>query len=130
MILLICHACKAVMPSGCGVPGVGDGELRAFMVEYLEGMNGVSKVGLVLGALLFVLCPVITIGVPLPSFLLPRPWLNRYANRVVSHPVYLIRQGVTVLKMVSGLCWGKDPEVRRALNLDPYPDDPRSWRAS
>ena len=130
MIWMICHAAGAVMPRGRGIPGVRDTDLRAFLKEYLAGMNTVSKVGLYLGALVFVLCPIVTIGVPLPSFLLPQSLLDRYTNRVLGHRFYLIRQAVTVLKMVSGLCWGRDPAVRRELNLEPYPEDPRTWRST
>lgn len=115
------------MPAVDGFPGVGDTELDTFIRGYLSDMNLLSTLGLRLGALLFVLAPVITIGVPLPSFLLPSKWLDTYADRIVHHPIYLVRQGISVLKMVAGLCWGADPAVRVRLNLDPYPADPGTW---
>jgi hypothetical protein len=127
MVWLINHASRALMPPMPGIPGVDKVYGQAFVRQYLSEMDGLSRVGLVLGTLLFVVCPIITIGVPLPSFLLPAAWLDRYANRIVAHPVYLIRQGVSVLKMVAGLSWGSDPQVRRALNLEPYPQDPQTW---
>jgi hypothetical protein len=116
-----------MMPAIDGLPGVGDTEIDGFIRAYFREMNILSTSGLVLGTLLFVLAPVVTIGVPLPSFLLPAKWLDAYADRVVAHPVYLIRQGISVLKMVAGLCWGADPAVRRRLNLQPYPADPGTW---
>ena len=115
------------MPAVDGLPGLGDTKLEPFIRAYLREMDMLSTTGLVLGALLFVLAPVITIGVPLPSFLLPAKWLDSYSNRVVGHPIYLVRQGISVLKMVACLCWGADPMVRKRLNLDPYPADPGTW---
>jgi len=106
---------------------VQDTELDRFARAYLREMNLLSTTGLMLGALLFALAPVLTIGVPLPSFLLPAGLLDKYANKVVAHPVYLIRQGISVLKMFAGLCWGADPAVRQRLNLQPYPPDPGTW---
>jgi hypothetical protein len=115
------------MPAVDGLPGVGDTNIESFVRGYLREMNLLSTLGLRLGALLFVLAPVITIGVPLPSFLLPGKWLDAYADRIVRHPIYLVRQGISVLKMVAGLCWGADPAVRETLNLEPYPADPGTW---
>ena len=118
---------RAFMPGIDGLCGVADTEIESFIRSYLREMDSLSATGLVLGALLFVLAPVVTVGIPLPSFLLPQKWLDVYANRVASHPVYLIRQGIVVLKMAAGLCWGADPVVRRQLSLEPYPADPGTW---
>ena len=118
---------RALVPGGEGLCGLAETELDTFLRSYFREMDGISTGGLLLGTLLFVLAPVVTIGVPLPSFLLPEKWLDTHANRIAAHPIYLVRQGILVLKMVAGLCWGADPTVRRQLGLEPYPPDPGTW---
>ena len=37
---------------------------------------------------------------------------DRYAHAVSSHPLYLVRQLIFLVKFAGGLCWGRDPAVR------------------
>jgi fumarate reductase subunit D len=86
--------------------------------------------GLVLGAIVFAITPLITIGVPLPAFFLPKGLLNRHAERILSHPVYLLRQSALLVRLSAGMCWGADAAVRGRFNLPPYGPDPGTFRTS
>lgn len=129
MIWLIRSAMCAFFPRAEGLPGVADVGIDAFLERFREETSRLMWVGLVLGAVVFAITPLFTIGVPLPSFLLPKRALDRHANKIASHPVYVLRQAVFLVKMVGGLCWGSHPDVRRIMELPPYPPDPGTFRA-
>lgn len=125
---LIRHALTSLMPPIDGLPGLIDTDLDTFLDRYRRESSWLIWLGLVGGTAVYVLSPLITIGIPLPSFLLSEAQRNRHSSRVVRHPVYLVRQAVFLLKMTAGLCWGSSPVVRRVMNMDPYAADPGSWR--
>lgn len=129
MIWLIRRAMCAFFPRTASLPGVADVGIDAFLEQYRREASRLLWVGLVLGAVVFTLTPLFTIGVPLPAFLLPRRALDRHANKIASHRVYLLRQSVFLVKMIGGLCWGSHPDVRRLMALPPYPPDPGTFRA-
>src|SRR5262245_34544426 len=119
---------RALYPRSEHVPGVADTGIEEFLRRYRRESGLLVWIGLVLGTIVFTLSPLITIGVPLPSFLLPRRALDRHACAVAGHRFYLVRQTVFLVKLVAGLCWGADPEVRKRLALPAYPADPGTWR--
>lgn len=123
-------ALKAVFPSGGALPGIAETDLDGFLERLRAEAPPMVVLGLEAGAILFTFSPLITIGVPLPAFLLPPRLLELHANRLTSHPIYIVRQLMVALKTFAGLCWGADPEVRRAFNLTPYIADPGSWKES
>jgi hypothetical protein len=128
MIWLVRSAMCALFPRSASMPGIADTGIDAFLRQYRRECTRLLWSGLVLGAVVFTLAPVITIGVPLPSFLLPRRALDRYARKVTAHPLYLVRQTVFLVKMVAGLCWGSHPDVRKRYALPAYAPDPGTWR--
>src|SRR5262245_48601711 len=119
---------RALYPRSGDVPGIADTGIVEFLSRYRRECSTLVWTGLVLGTFVFTLTPLITIGVPLPSFLLPRRALDRHACAAASHRLYLVRQTVFLVKLVAGLCWGADPEVRKRLALPAYPADPGTWR--
>ncbi len=129
MTFLIRAAMCAVYPRTEHLPGVADADLDGFLRRYRREASALLWAGLVLGAVVFTITPLFTVGWPLPSLLLPRRVLDRHAERVMGHRVYLLRQSVFLLKMVAGLCWGSHPAVRKIWALPPYPADPGTWRA-
>ena len=52
----------------------------------------------------------------------------RHVDLVGSTENYQLRQLMFLLKMVAGMAWGQSPEVRQAMGLSPYPEDPGTWR--
>jgi hypothetical protein len=128
LIWLIKHAMRAMMPRTDRLPGIADTDLDGF----LRGMRHDSDLlywsGLVLGAVIFSLTPLLTLGIPLPTFLLPAKVVERHADRLLSHRSYLLRQGVLLVRLSAGLCWGKDERVRACFALAPYAHDPGTFR--
>jgi fumarate reductase subunit D len=130
VIWLIKSAMCAMMPRTEKLPGIEDTDLDGFLRKLRADAEPLYWLGLVVGAVVFAITPLITIGVPLPSFLLPRKLLDKHSDRVLAHPSYLIRQGVFLVRLSAGLCWGADPKVRALFALQPYPADPGSFRTS
>src|SRR5262249_550140 len=130
----ILSAMRALYPRGPSdprthdLPGVEDTGIAAFLEQYRKESTALLWAGLVLGALVFTLTPLMTVWIPLPSFLLPRKVLDRHAYRVATHRLYLVRQPIVLLKMVAGLCWGSHPKIRERWHLPAYAADPGTWR--
>ena len=87
------------------------------------------RVGLTLSSIVFIVSPLITLGIPLPVFFLSRSLKEKHANKLASHPIYLIRQTVLLLRLVAGLC-GEHPAVRKAMGMAPLGPDPGTFRGS
>lgn len=128
VLWLIRSAMTALYPRAAGLPGVADTELDAFLLRFRREAPALMWLGLCLGAVVFALTPVLTVGRPLPSFWLSERARDRHANKIASHPLYLLRQTVFLLKMVAGMCWAEHPAVRARLHLAPYPSDPGTFR--
>lgn len=118
----------ALYPGSETLPAVADLDVDGYLDRFRKDAVFPLRAGIVLAALIFALTPIITLGIPLPSFLLPRRLLDKHAHKVVGHSFYLVRQPVFILKMVAGMCWGEHPKVRECFHLAPYPADPRTRR--
>lgn len=129
-MLLWCirSAVSDVMPGDAGLPGVVDAGWDTFIARFRREANGPMWLGLVVGTVVYVSTPLITVGWPLPSFWLPREVRDRHAYRILTHRVYLVRQAAFLLKFVAGICWGGDPAVREAIGMRAYGPDPDGWR--
>ena len=130
MIWLIAFAMRAMMPRTAQLPGIADTDLNGFLRRMRQDAEPLYWVGLVAGAVLFTLTPLLTLGIPLPAFCLPKKLLEKHANKLLSHPSYMLRQGVFLVRLSAGMCWGADPAVRARFALSPYPPDPGSFRTS
>jgi hypothetical protein len=125
---LIKFAMCAIMPRTEALPGIEDTDLDGFLRRLRVDAEPLYWLGLVVGGVVFAVTPLVTVGLPLPAFWLPRGLLERHADRLLSHPVYLLRQAVFLVRLSAGLCWGADPVVRSRLALAAYPADPGSFR--
>lgn len=130
LIWLIKTAMLDLMPPAAGMPGLGDTRLDEFLRRLQRETTGLVWLGLVLGALVWVSLPIVTVTLPLPSFWLPARQRELHAQRLTTTSIYLARQSVFLLKMYACMCWGQDPDVRQRLALAPYPEDPGSFRVS
>jgi hypothetical protein len=117
-----------LMPRTSALPGLADVEVTGFLRQMRRDAHSFYWLGLVLGALVYALTPLLTVGVPLPSFLLPRRLRQRHAQRVGELRPYALRQAVSLVRLSAGMCWGRDPQVRARFDLAPYPPDPGSFR--
>lgn len=127
---LMRSAMVSLMPATPDLPGVEDCDPDGFLQQLAEEAPFRLRLGIFAGALLFHALPLFVVFVPLPAFLLPAGLRDRYAMKVASHPLYLVRQLIFLVKFAGGLCWGRDPAVRARLALPAYPQDPGSWRTS
>lgn len=128
MIWLIKFAMLTMMPRTDSLPGIADTDVDGFLRRMRLDAEPVYWLGLVVGAIVFVLTPLLTVGVPLPAFFLPRKLLERHAERLVMHPVYVLRQAVFLVRLSAGMCWGADASVRACFALAPYGPDPGTFR--
>jgi hypothetical protein len=60
-----------------------------------------------------------------PLTRLDRPTRERALAALGDSNVYLLRQMLTLLKTMAGLCYGADPRVRQALGYPRQPDHPQ-----
>jgi hypothetical protein len=129
-IRLIKHAMHTMMPRAASLPGIADTDLDGFLRRMRVEADPFYWLGLLLGAWLFALTPLLTVFLPLPSFWLPKRLLDRHANRLLAHPVYLLRVGVNLVRLSAGMCWGADRDVRACFALPPFAPDPGTFRTS
>lgn len=130
MNALIRFAMCAMMPRTDTLPGIADTELDAFLVRLRRDSDPLYFLGLIAGAWVFTLSPLVTVYLPLPAFVLPQKLLERHTQRILVHRLYLLRQAVFLVRLSAGMCWGADPKVRALFDLPPYGPDPGTYRTS
>jgi|SRR5580658_9273028 hypothetical protein len=125
---LIKFAMCTIMPRTAALPGIVDTDIDGFLRRLRLDAEPLYWLGLVVGAVVFAATPVLTVGLPLPAFWLPHRLRARHAERLLSHPMYVLRQAVFLVRLSAGFCWGADPAVRARFALAPYAADPGSFR--
>jgi hypothetical protein len=130
MIWLVRAAIVMLYPRVGDWPGAEDCDIDAFLERFRRETSGLMWLGVVVGAIVFQLTPVVTIFVPLPASLLSKELGNRHAERIATSNVYLLRQAIFLVKLVAGLVWGGHPRVRERFALAAHPPDPGTWRTS
>lgn len=130
MFWLIKFAMCTMMPRTATLPGIADTDLDGFLRQLKRECDSLYWTGLVLGAILFALTPLVTIGIPLPAFFLSPGLRDKHANRMLAHPVYLVRQSAFLVRLSAGMCWGQSEGARAKFALPPYPPDPGTFRQS
>jgi hypothetical protein len=128
MIGFLCSVLDTMMPTVPGLKGVGESNLASFLRLFLRESPLFIRAGLYASAFVFVVSPVLTIYLPLPSFLLTKKMREKHAQRASAHSLYMLRQSMFFLKMVAGMCWGQGPEVRKKMGLEALEGDPGSFR--
>lgn len=128
MIWLMRSTMCDLLPGSEALPGLVDTDIRGFLALVQKESPPVIWLGLVSGAVVYALTPLLTVGIPLPSFWLPASARARHAERIPRTRFYLLRQSIVLLKMYATMCWGQDPVVRSRLALAAYPPDPGSFR--
>jgi hypothetical protein len=122
------NALMALYPRSGFLPGIAECNLDAFLRQFRREATPTLWLGLVIGALVFHLTPLLTVHRPIPAFLLSPRDRDRHARSISSTPIYLLRQAVMILKLVAGLCWAGHPAVRGRLGLKPYGRDPGTFQ--
>jgi hypothetical protein len=130
MIWLVHSTMSDLLPPHQGFPGVAQLGLKEFLLKLKQETTFLVWLGLVGGAVVYAITPILTVYIPLPSMFLPEKYRDLHADRICSSRFYLLRQTVFLLKMYACMCWGQAAEVRQQLNVMPYPEDPGTFRQS
>ncbi len=127
-VALLHDAVCAAFPSTARLPGLDRLDSRPFLREMLQHAPWVMWFGAIGSAIAWQLTPLLTIGLPLPAVLLSAGARARHASAMAGHRLYLVRMAMVMIKTVGGLYWGAAPEVRAALGLPTYGQDPATVR--
>jgi hypothetical protein len=125
---LVRFALVAFFPREGDLPGLADLGVDEKIAALRRDSTKLFWFGIVAAAFFFQIAPVLTVGIPLPAALLDEEQLDKHANRIATHPVYLIRQIIVLLKLMGGVFWAESPELRSFLHLPAYGDDPGTRR--
>ncbi len=118
----------AIFVSTDTLPGLDELDTAPRVAKMLREAPGSFTFVVYVSTLLFMVSPLITIGLPVPAFVLGRRQLDTHAYRLARHRIYLVRQSMLMLKTVGGLIWGGHPDVRAALDVPAYEADPGTFR--
>ncbi len=130
MLRMVAFSFRAMYPSTPQLPGLDHAHSTEMAQRIFVEASPTFRLGIVLGSLVFVLTPVLTLGLPLPAFLLSPEKLDLHAQRITSHRFYLVRQAIVLVKLGGGMAWATQPRVRDRLSLPALPPDPGTWRAA
>jgi hypothetical protein len=117
-----------MLPAGGVLPGLDTVDLDGFLRNFGRDAPFLMRLGLTLSVAVFVMATPITLGIPWPAIWLPKKLRATHAGRLANHRIYMLRQALTLLKMIAGMAWGQDPAIRTRVGLDPYDEDPGTWR--
>ena len=117
-----------ILPPGGPLPGLDQVDVDGFLVNFSRDAPFLMRLALFLSVMVYIFSTPITVFVPWPALWLPRGLRARHTARLATHPIYVVRQTMTMLKMVAGMAWGQDPAVRARLHLEAYEPDPATWR--
>ena len=126
---LIRKTMQDLYPASGELPGIEDTGLDTYLDKFKAEAPALMYTGLVAGSALYQLTPMLTVGKPLPAVLLSPELREQHAQKITSTSNYPLRQSIFLVKMVAGMCWGKDERVRRKMNMDAYEGDPGTWRS-
>lgn len=117
-----------IFPPNGALPGLESVDLDGFLVDFHGDAPLLMRIALSLSVVVFVLSTPLTLYLPWPSLWLPQGLRERHMSRLAQHPIYVVRQTMTMLKMIAGMAWGQDPAIRAHLELKTYEPDPATWR--
>jgi len=125
---LVRFALVAFFPRVDDLPGLADLDVDEKIAALRRESTLLFWTGIVAAAIFFQLTPILTVRRPVPAALLSAEKLDEHADKIATHPAYLVRQIIVLLKLMAGIFWGQSPEVRAYLHLPPYPADPGTRR--
>jgi hypothetical protein len=125
---LVRFAMVAFFPRVDDLPGLAELGVDDKIVTLRRESTALFWTGIVAAAVVFQISPILTVHRPWPAVFLSEEQLDTHAHKLATHPVYLLRQLILLLKLMGGAFWGQSPEVRAFLHLPAYPDDPGTRR--
>lgn len=128
MLRLTAWTLGVVFPSTPQLPGLDAIDCQPLLRNLSAQAPFTIRATMHLSVLLFCLTPILTLGIPLPAFLLSKAQVDRHAQKLSMSSIYLLRQIMLMIKTIGGLIWGAAPEVRQKFGMVPYPGDTSGWR--
>lgn len=125
---LVRFALVSFFPREGDLPGLAELGVDERIRELRRDSTALFWTGIVAAAVVFQLSPILTVHRPWPAVFLSEDELDAHAQKLATHPVYLLRQLIVLLKLMGGTFWGQSPEVRAFLHLPAYPEDPGTRR--
>jgi hypothetical protein len=125
---LVRFALVAFFPRVDDVPGLAELGVDEKIAALRRDSTRLFWFGIVGAAVFFQLTPILTVRRPVLAAWLDPDQLDAHAHGIASHPAYLVRQIVVLLKLTAGLFWGESPEIRARIQLRPYGADPGTRR--
>jgi hypothetical protein len=125
---LVRFALVAYFPRVDDLPGLADLGIEAHVVALRRDATLLFWTGIVAASVFFQLSPILTVRRPWPAVFLTEEQLDAHAHALATHPVYLLRQIIVLLKLTAGIFWGQSPEIRAYLSLPAYGPDPGTRR--
>jgi hypothetical protein len=125
---LVRFAMVAFYPRVGELPGLAELGVEAKIERLRRESTWLFWFGLVAAAFFFQVSPILTVHRPLPAAWLSEEQLDRHAHALATHPAYLLRQLVVLIKLMAGIFWGESPELRGFLHLPAYGEDPATRR--
>jgi hypothetical protein len=125
---LVRFALCAFYPRVDDVPGLAELGVDEAVERLRHDATTLFWIGLVGAAFFFQVTPVVTVKKPVLAAMLSPEDLDRHAYRIATHPAYLVRQIIVLLKLVAGMIWGQSAAIRARMALPPYPPDPGTRR--
>ena len=112
------HALVPAQP-GCQAPGLQTLDLAPFWLMLSAAAPPLLRLGLRASAWLLTWLPLLTPGFFRPFFLLSTDDRDRYLMQALNSRLFLVRQLVQTLKIVSCFALFRDPIARQALGVQP-----------
>lgn len=128
VIPLVRFALCAFFPRVDDLPGLEDLDVDRQIEALRRESTWLFWLGIVAAAVVLQVTPILTVKRPLLAVWLTPEELDAHADKLATHPLYLLRQLIVLLKLVAGIFWGQSPKVRAYLALPAYPEDPGTRR--
>ncbi|MBT9561305.1 MAG: hypothetical protein IV100_35250 [Myxococcales bacterium] len=122
------NALIATLPGNDRLPGLDATRLHEFLKDFGREASPLLRLGLWASVVLYHFGPLLTVYLPVPALLLPQRLRERHLEKLCAHPWYAVRSLAFNLKMIAGLCWGRDTAVRACFRMPPLPPDPGTLR--
>lgn len=125
---LLFRVLSVTFPPGRNMPGLDRNHTYALLRIMRKEAPWKLRLAFYGSVFLFLVTPILTVHRPVPALWLSSHTLDRHACKLAGHSNYWIRQSMVMLKVVGGMMWGGDPEIRRSLGWEPYTPDVETRR--
>ena len=110
------------------LPHIAETEIKEFLEKFQKEAVFTLRMVVFLCLLAWIFTPLLTIFVPLPTFLLSKKMCEKHTRKLTTNKIYILRQTMMLLKQFVGLIWGANNKIRNSINLKPYESNPDRFK--